>query len=83
MSPSRYQLVLIIIVFCLGFSLDSMIQWFGYDEDMLTDQPEMLQCTITIDCDNYYDWKSHFPDEKMPDYLMYLGYPEVLKYYYS
>ena len=81
MSPTKYQLVLITIVFCLGFSLDSVMQWFGYDEDILTDQPEMLQCSINIDCDNYYDWKRQFPGEKMPEYLMWLEYPKELKHH--
>ena len=82
MAKSKYKILSIIIVFCMGFSLNSVVSIFEREGDVyLQDQPKLLQCTINIDCDNNYDWKIFFSDKKVPEYIRLLDYPEDLKYY--
>ena len=56
MIKDIYQIALISIVFCIGFSLQSVVSKFENEGDVndiyIHEQLEPLQCTINIDCDN-------------------------------
>ena len=82
MTKGKYQILLAIIVFCMGFSLNSVVSIFEREGDVyLQDQPKLLQCTINIDCDNNYDWKIFFLGGKGTEYIRLLDYTEESKYY--
>ena len=82
MIKGKYQILLTIIVFCMGFSLNSVVSIFEKEGDVyLQEQKKLLQCTINIDCDNNYDWKIFFSGQEVPEYIRFLDYPEDLKYH--
>ena len=78
MIKDIYQIALISIVFCIGFSLQSVVSKFENEGDVndiyIHKQLEPLQCTINIDCDNSYDWSVLFPKEELPEKYL-LEYP--------
>ena len=69
MIKDIYQIALISIVFFIGFSLNSVVSKFENESDVNDnyEQPEPLQCTINIDCDNSYDGRMLFPKEEDHD----------------
>ena len=83
MIKGKYKILLTIIVFCMGFSLNSVVSIFEEGGGCLSSgaKKKLLQCTINIDCDNNYDWKIFFSDQEVPEYIRFLDYPEDLKYH--
>ena len=81
MIKDIYQIALISIVFCIGFSLQSVVSKFENEGDVndiyIHEQPESLQCTINIDCDTSYDWSVLFPKEELPEKYLF-EYPEEM-----
>ena len=82
MKSGKYQIVAVVTVFSLGFmSHDFISDGPTVDDVYYQDTPELLQCTINLDCDNSYDWGLLFPGEEVSQYMHPLEYPEVLKNY--
>ena len=48
------------------------------DDVYYQDTPELLKCTINLDCDNSYDWGLLFSGEEVSQYMHPLEYPEEL-----
>lgn len=65
MNLSKFQFVLLIVIFCIGLSLDSLITLIKNGNDKYPDpQFEPLQCSINIDCDNFTNGKITLKREK-------------------
>ena len=80
MKSGKYQIVAVVTVFSLGFmSHDFISDGPTVDDVYYQDTPELLQCTINLDCDNSYDWGLLFSGEEVSQYMHLLEYPEELK----
>ena len=62
MKSGKYQIVAVVTVFSLGFmSHDFISDGPSVDDVYYQDTPELLQCTINIDCDNLLRLENAFP----------------------
>ena len=82
MAKGTYQLVLVFIVFCFGFSLNSIGSKGENKGDVYyQDKSELLRCTINLDCDNRHDWSMLFPKEEGPQDMYLVEVPDELKHH--
>ena len=82
MYPTKYQFLPLVAMFFFGFFFQDFVSGISTVDDVYyQDTPELLQCTINLDCDNSYDWGLLFPGEEVSQYMHPLEYPEVLKNY--
>ena len=81
MKTNTLQVLAIALCFSGGFSLNSLLHDPAEDSPYYQDKSELLQCTVNVDCDNYYDWGIFLPSEEVSGYLNSLEYPEELKYH--
>ena len=81
MYPKKHQFLPLVAMFCFGFFFQDFISDGPVVDDVYyLDTPELLQCTINIDCDTYYDWKILFLGQEVPDNKSLLEYQGELKY---
>ena len=78
MKTERYQFLAIVAVFTFGFFSHDLFHGNENRDDVYyQDKRDSLQCTINLDCDNYYDWNvvsrrgisQHMHLLKIPDEL--------------
>ena len=82
MYPTKYQFLPLVAMFCFGFFFEDFVSGISTVDDVYyQDTPKLLQCTINIDCDTYYDWKILFPGEEVLDNKSLLEYQGELKYH--
>ena len=81
MKTNTLQVLAIALCFSGGFSLSSLLNGPSEDSPYYQDKSDPLQCTVNIDCDNYYDWGILFPSEEVSGYMNSLEYSEELKYH--
>lgn len=82
MYPTRQQFLALVIIFSFGFFFDDLFSVIPTVDDVNRyNDSGLLQCTINIDCDNYYDWKILYPGEEGPDNKSLLEYQGELKYH--
>ena len=82
MKTGKYQFVGLIAIFSFGFFFQDFVSVISTVDDVYyQDTPELLQCTINIDCDTYYDWKILFLGEEVPDNKSLFEYQGELKYH--
>ena len=80
MHTGKYQFLSIVAVFTSGFFFQDFVSGISAVDDVYRyNNSGLLQCTINIDCDNYYDRKILFPGEKVPDNKTLLEYQRELK----
>ena len=64
MKTGKYQFLAVVAVFTFGFFSHDLIHGFKKGDDVYyQDKRDSLQCTINLDCDNYYDWGMLFSEE--------------------
>ena len=66
MKINTLQVLAIALCFSGGFSLNSLLNGSSEDSPYYQDKSDLLQCTVNIDCDNYYDRGMFFPEENIP-----------------
>ena len=82
MKTGKYQFLSIVAVFTFGFFSHDLIHGIEDGDNVYhQDKLDSLQCTINLDCDNYYDWSMFFPGEEFSQYMGLLHYPEDLKHH--
>ena len=82
MYPTKHQFLPLVAMFCFGFFFQDFVSGFSTVDDVYRyNDSGLLQCTINIDCDNYYDWKILFPGEEVPVNKSLLEYQGELKYH--
>ena len=75
------KVLAIALCFSGGVSLSSLLNGPAEYSPYYQDKSDLLQCTVNIDCDNYYDWGILFPGEEVSGYINSLEYPEELNYH--
>ena len=82
MKTVRYQFLAILAVFTFGFLSHDLFPGTENGDDVYyQDTAPLLQCTINLDCDNYYEWSMLLTKEEVPKYLRPFEYSEDLKYH--
>ena len=82
MKTERYQFLAIVAVFTFGFFSHDLFSDTEHDDDIYyQDTAPLLQCTINLDCDNYYDRRIFFPKEEVPQHMYLLEIPDELKHH--
>ena len=56
METGKYQFLAIVAVFTFGFFFYDLFSGTENDDIYYQDTAPLLQCTINLDCDNYYEW---------------------------
>ena len=81
MKTNTLQILAIAFCFSGGFSLSSLVHGPSEDRPYHQDKLDFLQCTVNIDCDNYYDWGILFLGKEVSGSMSPLEYREELKYH--